>query len=66
MMNPLEDGTSSFAKIYEIESDKTPDFNPEDFIEYYWLSPEELNQRLEEGDTAKGDLPKMLRKFYLS
>lgn len=65
-MNPQSDGTSSFATIYEIESDEMPRYNPHDFIEHYWLTPEELMKRIQEGDSSKGDLPKIIKRFYLT
>lgn len=64
-MNPHNDGVSAFMTVYEIETDDTPDYNSEDFSEHYWLSPQEIMDRIANGDTAKGDLPKLLKKFYL-
>lgn len=65
MLNPHNDGMSSFMTVYEIESDVTPSYNPDDFVEHYWLTPEEVLRRIENGDMAKGDLPSLIRKFYL-
>ncbi len=64
-MTPHEDGTAAFITVYEIESDMTPDYNKDDFSEHYWLTPQEILARLENGDTAKGNLPLILKKFYL-
>ena len=60
-----KDGVSAFMKIYEIESDVAPNYNPDDFVSYKWLSPEEIMTKLAEGDTSKDDLPKILKRFYL-
>lgn len=65
-MSPFTDGVSAFTTVYEIESNETPNYNPEDFIEHLWLTPEELMARIEGGDLGKGNLPKIVRKFYLS
>ncbi len=66
-LTPHDDGAINFITVYEIESDETPDYNTEDFTEHFWLSPEELMQRiLVDGDSAKGNLPRILKKFYLS
>lgn len=59
-----EYGLSSFMKIYEIKQNEVPKFNREDFFEYYWLTPQELLKRIEEGDDAKGDLTILARKLY--
>ncbi len=65
-MSPFTDGVSAFTTVYEIESDETPDYNPEDFIEHFWLTPKELMERIEGGDLGKGNLPKIVKKFYLT
>ncbi len=64
-MSPFTDDVSAFTMVYEIESDETPDYNPEDFIEHFWLTPEELMTRIEGDDIGKGNLPKIVKKFYL-
>jgi isopentenyldiphosphate isomerase len=64
--SPLKDGVSSFMRVYEITSDTVPDYNPEDFSSYEWLYPEEVLQKIEQGEKTKGDLSKLIRKFYTS
>ncbi len=64
-MSPFTDGVSAFTTVYEIESDETPNYNPEDFIEHFWLTSFELMVRIEGGDLGKGNLPKIVKKFYL-
>ena len=63
-MTPQNDSTAAFITVYEIQSNETPQYNNDDFSEHYWLTPEEIISRLERGDTAKGNLPKILKKFY--
>lgn len=65
-MTPQVDGTAAFIMVYEIESDETPNYNPDDFSEHHWLTPQEIITRLENGDTAKGNLLKILKKFYIN
>lgn len=65
-LSSIEDDVSAFMNVYEIRTDEVPNFNPDDFTEYYWLTSEELLQRITDGDGAKGDLPKLVRKFYLN
>jgi isopentenyl-diphosphate delta-isomerase len=64
-LSPYQDGIFNFQKVYEILTDETPKFNPNDFIEYYWLTPQILLERLQGGDKSKGDLPKLVKRFYL-
>ncbi|MDO8558014.1 MAG: NUDIX hydrolase [bacterium] len=61
---PQKHGVSAFMKVYEMKSNSTPDFNKDDFIEYFWLSPQELFQKLDGGDKSKNDLPKLVKIFY--
>lgn len=60
-----KDGVVLFTKTYEIESDETPKFNPDDFSEYYWLTPQEVLTKIEQGDYAKPDIPLLIKRFYL-
>lgn len=59
------DGVSAFMTVYEVEKEEAPDFNPRDFTEYFWLTPQALLQKIAAGDKSKEDLPKLVRKFYL-
>lgn len=62
--SPFDTPLSSFMRVYEIRSDCTPDFNPTDFTEAWWLTPRALLHRLEAGDPAKGDLEELVRRCY--
>lgn len=55
---------SAAMKVWEIEMDETPNFNPDDFTEAYWHSPAETLQRIKDGDRAKGDLVPLIKIFY--
>ncbi len=63
-LTPTKDGTMCFMKVYEINTDQVPNYNKNDFIEYFWLSPKEIIERIEKGDKAKDDLPKLIKIFY--
>ncbi len=63
-LNPYKCDVSSFMKVYVISLDYTPDYNKLDFIEGYWLMPEEVIERITEGDSAKSDLIKVIKLLY--
>ncbi len=63
-LTPHKDDVSAFMKVYEIFLDHAPTYNPDDFIEYFWLTPKDLLRRLEGGDVSKSDLPKLVKIFY--
>ena len=65
-LTPAKDGVHQFMKVYEIISDETPAYNPEDFVESYWLTPEDVVARITAGDSAKEDLPILITRFYLA
>ncbi len=63
-LKPMEHGVTAFMKVYEIRIDRVPDYNKNDFVEYMWLLPEELLERIERGEKTKDDLPKLVEFFY--
>jgi NADH pyrophosphatase NudC (nudix superfamily) len=63
--SPEKDRTSAFMTVYELELDESPDYNQSDFQSYEWLSPKEVIDKIESGVRAKGDLGKLVKKFYL-
>jgi isopentenyl-diphosphate delta-isomerase len=64
-VTPDEDNISCFSTVYEIKSDEIPNYNKDDFTEYFWLTPTEIINKINQGDKAKSDLPKLVRIFYL-
>lgn len=62
--SPME-GFSCFGKIYEISSDEAPAFNSADFVEYFWMTPEQIMEKAEAGEVMKSDMPLQIEKFYL-
>ncbi len=63
-LNPYVDGVSAFQTVYEIEYEHTPDYNKEEFVGYYWLTPYEILDKIKKGEKHKSDLPKLIEKFY--
>lgn len=66
-LNPHEHGVSAFMHVYLIYHDTTPEFNPNDFTEYYWLYPHEIIERINTVDKnkAKSDLPILINNFFM-
>ncbi|MBI2774848.1 NUDIX domain-containing protein [Candidatus Dependentiae bacterium] len=62
---PHNHSVSGFMNVYEILLDTEPLYNKDDFIESYWLYPHEIIDRLNAGDRAKGDLPKLIKLLYI-
>ena len=63
-LTPYKDHVSAFMKVYEIQTDTSPQYNRDDFIEAFWLMPEEAIDRIDHGEFAKNDLPILIRHFY--
>jgi isopentenyl-diphosphate delta-isomerase len=63
-LNPQKDAVSAYMKVYEIEYDKRIDFNKNDFLECFWLTPKEIIRRIANGEKAKSDLLVLLKLFY--
>ena len=64
-LSPQANGVSANMQVYRISLDTAPIYNPDDFVESFWLTPREIMDRLAGGDKSKGDLPKLLRHFYV-
>lgn len=63
-LNPYSDGTSCFMRVYTITVDEVPDYSRNDYFEYFWLTPQELLDRIAAGDKCKDDLPRMMKHFF--
>jgi isopentenyldiphosphate isomerase len=63
-LSPQKNNVSAFMKVYEVSMDVAPDYNRNDFCEYFWLTPKELLKRIAEGEKTKEDLPKLVKYFY--
>ncbi|AAF09672.1 NUDIX hydrolase [Deinococcus radiodurans] len=62
--SPFQTTLSSFMCVYELRSDATPIFNPNDISGGEWLTPEHLLARIAAGEAAKGDLAELVRRCY--
>jgi isopentenyldiphosphate isomerase len=60
-----KDGVSAFMNVYEVKTDVAPAYNPADFIGFFWLKPEALIDKINSGDISKGDLPRLVKHFFL-
>ncbi len=66
-LSPERNRVSSFMHVYEIMMEKTPNYNPDDFIRSYWLYPYELLTMINNGVPAKEpDLRIAVESFYKS
>ena len=59
-LTPQQHGMSAFMWLYDIQVERSPRFNPADFVSAEWLSLAELQRRLQWGERVKDDLPKLL------
>lgn len=63
-LTPETDHVSSFMQVYEVAVEAAPLFNPRDFSEGFWLTPDELLERIDAQEPAKSDLGLLVRMFY--
>lgn len=61
---PHKHGISAFMHVYRFSYNNVPPYNKNDFVEYFWLTPSELKERIRNGDPAKSDLPLVLDFFF--
>lgn len=64
--NPHEHEVHCFQRVYEILLDAVPNYSTDDFSGYEWLTPHEVVDRYENGDTGKEDIPEVIRMCYLT
>ena len=55
-----------FQGFFIYHSDKTPELNPDDFVEADWMKPAELVEKIESGESAKSNIAPTVRKFLTS
>jgi isopentenyldiphosphate isomerase len=60
-----KDLNTCFAMNYELQLDEAPKYNPDDFTEAFWWTPEETVRRIESGEYAKSSLAPIIKRFYL-
>jgi isopentenyl-diphosphate delta-isomerase len=63
-LSPFDSDIYAFSAIYEIETDQAPEFNTDDFCEYFWMTPEEVIERAQNGESIQSDLVVIIKAFY--
>ena len=64
-LTPLQDKVFCFAQVYEAELEDIPEnWNREEFCECFWAAPQEILEKIKDGDKHKDSLPIVLRAFY--
>lgn len=56
----LQEGLTAFCSTYIIDYERIDNYNQEDFCESYWLYPDEIFERIKNGDRLKSDPQKIL------
>lgn len=56
-LTPHEHIVSAFMHFYVIKSSIMPDYNKDDFESACWMSIQELQEKIKQGEPSKGDLP---------
>lgn len=62
----LHNGLRAFIKVFVINMEDSPNFNKDEYSEYYWLTPEELIKKIEAGDKHKNSLPYVIKHLFIS
>lgn len=63
-LTPQTHGTSAFMEVYSITYDGPVMFNPDDFVDGQWISPQKLKTMLKNGTPAKPDLKHILETCF--
>ncbi len=63
-LSPRINRVSSFMMVYEVAYSEAVNYNKNDFVEAYWLTPQELRERIHDGEKVKSDLPVLIEVFY--
>jgi isopentenyl-diphosphate delta-isomerase len=64
--NPHTYDVHCFQRVYEISTNEVPNYNHDDFSGFEWLSPQEVIERYENGESGKEDIPEVIRLCYPS
>lgn len=63
--SPFKDNVCAFTKVYELKNNEAPNYNKNDFSEYFWLTPQEVLDCIEQGEPAKSNLSTLVRLCYV-
>lgn len=65
-ITPIEDHAFCFVQVYEAVVEQAPEnWNRQEFCEWFWLTPQEILRRAEDGDKYKDILILIVKKFYI-
>lgn len=59
-LTPNTDKVSAFMHVYALYTNETPLFNNNDFVDYLWISINDLKNMIKNGRKTKGDLPLLI------
>ena len=59
-LTPHEHNVSAFMHLYMIVTNKSPNYNPDDFISAQWYKVDEVLNLIAQGTPSKNDLPVIL------
>lgn len=59
-------GSVSFIEIFELQvpDDFVIDYNRDDFSEFFWLTPQEIVQKFQDGEKMRKTLVSIMKTFY--
>lgn len=63
-LTPHGHHVSAFMQVYEVRIRGEVAYNQADFTEAFWMTPQEVLDRLAAGDKSKDDLPRLIWHFY--
>ncbi|HJM68372.1 MAG TPA: NUDIX domain-containing protein [Candidatus Babeliales bacterium] len=63
-LSPYKHNTWCWLQVFEMSSDEVPPYSPLEFDEHYWLTPQELADRISQGALAKSDLSIIIKELY--
>ena len=64
-LTPHEHQSFCFSAVYECVMDQAPEnWNRDDICEWSWMSPQEILNRLQQGEKMKDTLPILVKHFY--
>ncbi|MFB9992353.1 NUDIX domain-containing protein [Deinococcus oregonensis] len=63
-LSPFDTGVSCFMRIYEVDIADLPPLNPDDFSGAEWLTPQQVRERVAQGEWLKPDLLQVINLVY--
>ena len=63
-LNPFKHGNRAFASVFKLVYDEVPNYNRDDFTDFFWMTPAKLLEAIDGGETVKSTLPVAIRMFF--